>query len=152
MPGQIVIPPNKKVNGKFYVIQPPPDDVFAYDFHHFNSKQIKLMRKKLKHISEQDLSVQKIFDLYGIYAFDQMKISEKIPDHYSEEAKVEVIIENHCASHEYSQKFHIIYKSDYLNSENYISCVNDTHEFNRVMKLEGVSEALAAIYKARWFK
>lgn len=148
----IYIPPKKQVNKKFWIVYRPPSDPFGYDFHHFTPQQLKLMREKLNHISEQDLSLQKLFDLYGIYAFDRMKREEKIPDHDSDEAFIELLIEQMCASHPFEVMFHTKYWKDNKNKDDFIYPVLSTGEYKRMMKLPGVSEALDAIYQARCYK
>ena len=162
MPGQInnkcngiYIPPNKKVNKKFWIVYRHPSDPFGYDFHHFSPRQLKLMREKLKHISEQDLSLQKLFDLYGVYAFCQMKKEEKIPDHYTLDEQTEIMINNTGFCIEYQQKFHNMYQSDDLNSLNPTDWSNFfayNREYKRVLELEGVREALDLIYMARTYQ
>jgi hypothetical protein len=148
----IYIPPNKKVNKKFWIVYRHPSDPFGYDFHHFSPQQLKLMREKLKHISEQDLSLQKLFDLYGIYAFDQMKREEKIPKCETDYEYIELYIEQVCASYPFEEVFHQKYYKDYLNEDDYFHPCSRNGEYRRMIKLPGVIEALDAIYMARCYQ
>lgn len=148
----IYIPPKKQVNKKFWIVYRPPNDPFGYDFHHFTPQQLKLMREKLNHISEQDLCLQKLFDVYGIYAFDRMKREEKIPDHDSDEAFIELLIEQMCASHPFQVMFHKKYLKDNVNQDDWYHFLSSTGEYKRVLEIKGVSEALDAIYEARLYK
>jgi hypothetical protein len=151
----IYIPDDKKVNKKFHIVYRPPSDPFGYDFHHFTPQQLKLMREKLNHISEEDLRLQKLFDLYGVYAFCEMKKEEKIPDHLSFDEQMEMMIDNTGIFIEYQKKFNNMYKSDdltLLNPTDWSDFFAYNREYKRMMKLPGVSEALDAIYQARLFK
>lgn len=148
----IYIPPKKKVNKRFWIVYRPPTDLFGYDFHHFNPEQLKIMRENLKHISDKDLSLQKLFDLYAIYSFDRMKREEKIPDHDTDEAFIEILVENFCASYPFQEMFHKKYMHDNQNKDDCYYIWSSVGEYKRMMKLQGVSEALDTIYMARCYQ
>ena len=149
MSGTICIPPNKTVMVK--IVYPPPDHPFEYGLKHFNSKQVKLIRKMMKKVSEKDLNLQKFFHLYGIYALDRMKKSIEISHECENDVLNDLLVEKYCSTHEYEVKFHDMYKSDGPPSTDFFDFFTN-REYERVVKLKKVSKALDAIYMARFYQ
>lgn len=155
MSGKIIIPENKRVNIKLYIIQKHPSSPFGYNFDHFTRKQCKLIGKLLDKINDNDLDIDKFFDLYGIYAYER-KIKDVPMVNISSSEDLDVdefireLLERENPILEQKKKFHKKYCLD----RRHIPLFEEgpENEYERILNLEGVSDALYAIYEIRFFK
>jgi hypothetical protein len=174
MSGGVIIPANKKTNVKVYIIKRPPTDPFQYGLDHFTRKQSKMIGLLLDKMSESDLDIFKFFDFYGVFAYQCSLFGPPSPLTPEEEAQISSVscfsspssdhteldeetlawidemIEKHSKATEMMKRFDKKYCPNRPPRNFFDTGPRD--EYERLITMEGVKEALVAIYEARFFK
>ncbi len=136
-----------------YIIKRPPTNPFQYGLDHFTRKQSEMIGLLLEKVHDSDLDIFKFFDFYGVFVFQRDHQVANVTESMSEEeidSWLYELVENDSKIKEIKQRFHKKYCLDRRPREQFEEGPED--EYDRLMKMEGVSEALLAIYEARFFK
>lgn len=171
MSGRVIIPANKKTNVKVSIIKRPPTNPFQYGLDHFTRKQSKMIGLLLDKVSESDLDIFKFFDFYGVFAYQCSLFGVPTPLTPEEEAQIDSVpsssthhteldeetlawidelIEKHSKVKEMAERFDKKYCPN--RPPRNLFDYGPRDEYERLIRMEGVKEALIAIYEARFFK
>ncbi len=174
MSGGVIIPANKKTNVKVYIIKRPPTSPFQYGLDHFTRKQSKMIGLLLDKVSESDLDIFKFFDFYGVFAYQCSLFGVPTPLTPEEKAKIDSVLYFSSSSSDHIEldEETLAWIDELIEKDSKLKetmqrfdkkyCPNrpprnffDTgprDEYERLIAMEGVKEALLAIYEARFFK